>query len=175
MIRAATLSLTTLALLALAGEAHAQDRIFRAGLQVGGGVSFGQGGNADLVVRPTPTFLDVEVRTWSSEEPTLSLGGVLRLEVGQGRVGGAMVPRASYRRLIGTREVRVFAGLPYFFAPYTMLGAELGAGGRIDLGPGFGLVFNVMSSLFFVGSDVPDGGAIVMVNATVGIELGVRP
>ena len=161
--------------LAFGAEAEAQHRIFRAGLQAGGGVSFGQGGNADLVMRPTPTFLDLEVRTWSSEEPTLALGGVLRLEVGQGRVAGAMVPRASYRRLVGTRELRVFAGLPYFFAPYTMLGAELGAGGRIELGPGFGLVFAAMTSLFFVGSDVPSDGAIVMVNATVGVELGMRP
>ena len=168
-------SLATLTLLVLTTEAEAQHRVFTAGLQVGGGASFGQGGNADLVLRPTPTFLDAEARTWRSDEPALALGGVLRLEVGQGRVGGAIVPRASYRRLLGTREVRVFAGLPYFFAPYTMLGAELGAGGRIDIGPGFGLVFNVMSSLFFVGSDVPDGSAIVMVIATVGGELGVRP
>ncbi|MEM1417957.1 MAG: hypothetical protein AAGH15_23875 [Myxococcota bacterium] len=174
MSRALAIAFVLVALGASA-PAEAQQRHTQAGLQLGGGLSFGQGGNADLVLKPTPTFIDASVRTWSSEEPTLALGGVLRLEVGQGRVGGAVVPRAFYRRPIGTREVHVFAGMPFFFVPYTLVGAEVGAGARIDVGTGFGIVFDVMSTLYFFGTDLPDGGAVVMLNATVGVELGVLP
>lgn len=153
-------------------EAQAQTRHITVSLSGGSGLSLGTGQHGS-VMRHTPVFLDAAVRSWSSEEPNPVLGGVLRVEV-DGRASIAVVPRAELVREFGPVQLRPFAGLPFFFAPFTLLGAEVGLMLAVPMSK-TRLVAGVLVDAFFWGSDLPSGQAVVALNLSVGLELDVRP
>lgn len=152
-----------------AAPAQAQTRGTGLGIAAGTGVELG-GGSAKTVTARSPFFLDLAARTWSSEQPDMMWGGSVRVEV-EGRASVAIVPRAELLRRIGPLSVRPGAGVPFFFAPFTMLGVETGVTVVLDLGHGFGALATVTAAAFFLGSDVPKDSAVLMFNGVLGAEL----
>lgn len=161
--------LLVVALLLAGAPAAAQTRETGLGLAAGTGVELG-GGSAETVALRTPFFLDLAGRTWTDEEPDLAWGGSLRVEV-EGRASVAIVPRAELPRRIGPIRLRPGAGVPIFFAPFTMLGVEVGVTAALDLGHGLAATAALTADAFFAGSDVPEGAAVLMFNGALGVEL----
>ena len=148
--------------------AHAQKRQIIVGLQGGSGLALGtgQGGveegdstRSSLTLRRAPIFLEGEFRMWSSEQPDPVYGAALRLEL-DGRVSAAIVPRLQIHREIGPMKLRVLAGIPFFFVPFSLLGAEFGSGVLLPLGSQFSLAANFFVDVFFWGKRSPKGQCI---------------
>ncbi|NOY92529.1 MAG: hypothetical protein GXP55_15150 [Deltaproteobacteria bacterium] len=173
--RVLCLSLFACALvLCVAPPAQAQRRAFAVGLNVGSGLTLGTGGSQDTVMERTPIFLDAVLRSWSDEAPNPVFGAALRLEV-DGRVSVGIVPRIEWDQRLGSLELRPFAGVPFIFAPFSLLGLEVGVSAAIPLGDSLNLVASFMADAYVWGSDLPGDSAVVMLNGTIGIEFGVAP
>lgn len=157
--------------LCAATPAFAQTRGTGLGIAAGSGVSLG-GGSARTVVLRSPFFLDLAARTWTDEQPEMMWGGSLRAEV-EGRTSVAIVPRAELAKRFGPIVVRPGVGVPFFFAPFTMLGVEAGATAVLHLAHGFGALASLTVDAFFLGSDVPEGSAVLMFNGVLGVELAI--
>lgn len=153
-----------------AAPAEAQTRITTASLSGGSGVSLGTGQGGETVLQRTPAFLDAFVRTYSDEQPSPVLGGGLRIEL-DGRVSAAGVFRAELPARLGPIEVRPFAGVPFFVAPFTMLGVELGIGIAWPFSDHLSLVGAFIADAYVWGSDLPDDSVVVMLNAALGLEV----
>lgn len=166
--------LLLLPLLGFSRSASAQRREFAVSLSAGSGLTLGTGGGQGVVVERTPIFLDAAVRAWTDEAPNPVIGGALRFEV-DGRASLGIVPRIEWAQRLGALELRPFAGVPFFFAPFSLLGVEAGLGVRMRLGDSLGLVANFLVDAYVWGSDLPADSALVMLNGTVGIEFGVVP
>jgi hypothetical protein len=149
--------------------AAAQSREIDVGASVGTGISIGTG-DARAVSKRSPLFLDLGARTWNDESPDFSWGGSLRLEV-EGRASVGIVPRAELPRSFGPVTVRAIVGAPIFFAPFTLLGAEAGATATWKLAPRVGLFAALLFDAYVLGSDLPEGGALIMCNGALGVEL----
>jgi hypothetical protein len=149
--------------------AAAQTRVVSATTTVGSGVSVG-GGQGGAVVARSPVFADVAIRGWTDEEPSVLYGGSIRVEV-EGRASVAVVPRAELARSVGPLELRPGVALPFFFAPFTMLGAELSLAVAVPITSAIRAGGIVMLDAFFLGSDVPEGATVIMFNGAVGVEL----
>lgn len=155
-----------------ASEAAAQ-RDLSVGLFAGSGLSLGTGGGAEraeVAMRRSPTFIDLEVGAWNPERPDPVLGAALRLEV-DGRAAVGLVPRAGFRRSRGSVELRAAFGLPVFVAPFSLLGAEVAAGVGVPVGGGFAFVSELLVGGYFWGSDLPRGGALVKLDLRLGLEF----
>lgn len=155
----------------VASPAAAQRRDTGLGLHAGTGLELG-GGSGGTVALRTPLFIDLSARTATDEQPDPIWGGSLRVEV-EGRASVAVVPRAELPRRLGPLRLRAGAGIPIFFAPFTMLGVELGLTAVLDLGHGLGASAGLSADAFFAGSDVPEGSAVLMFNGAVGVELAL--
>ncbi len=153
-------------------RASAQTRYMTADARTGSGVSLGTGQGGAVTARRTPLFVDAGIRTWTDETPDPIYGASLRLEL-DGRVGVGVVPHVELSRSIGPFEIRPRIGAPLFFAPYSLLGLELGATLAIPLVHRFALTAGVFAAAFFWGSDLPGNSALTMINATVGAELAL--
>lgn len=159
-----------------ASPAEAQTRNISVSLLAGSGLSFGTG-SGQSVLRHSPTHLDLAFRTWVSEGKHLRnpiVGAALRIEV-QGRASVGIVPRAELLQSLGSVEIRPFIGVPFFFAPFSLLGAEVGAALAFQLHGQTNVLLTVVVDAYFWGSDLPDGQAIVSLNAGIGFELGMTP
>ena len=170
------LSLALAATLLVASSASAQERNITVSLSVGSGLSFA-GGSGQTTVANSPLHLDLAFRTWVSEsghDRDPIVGAALRVEV-QGRASLGIVPRAELAREFGKLQLRPFVGLPVFFAPFSLLGAEVGAALTFRLHGHTRMLMTVVADAYFWGSDLPDGTAIVSLNAAFGFELGTRP
>lgn len=175
--RRLTLALALVAAVsASASVAEAQTRNISVSLLAGGGLSFGTGGGQSLL-RHSPTHLDLAFRTWVSEGKHTRnpiVGAALRIEV-EGRASVGIVPRAELAQSLGGIEIRPFVGVPFFFAPFSLLGAEVGAALTFQLHGKTNVLITIVADAYFWGSDLPDGQAIVSLNAGVGFELGMTP
>lgn len=114
--------------------------------------------------------MDIHFRTWSSEDPSVALGGSVRVEV-DGRSSVAIVPRAEYQLELGPVILRPGIGAPIFFAPFSMAGVEGTIGARLALTGPLGVVGTFAVDAFFFGSDVPDKSVVLMFNGTLGIDV----
>lgn len=152
-------------------SASAQTRDFSLSASMGSGLSFGTG-SGEMVLDRSPMFFDLGVMTSRSDEPQFSYGGVLRIEV-DGRTSVAAVPRIAWVSSSKHVELRPFAGFPFFFVPFSMFGLELGCAARFNISESFGMLTTVTWDAYIWGSDVPEGSAVIMINATVGVELAL--
>ena len=62
-------------------------------------------------------------------------------------------------------------GVPFYFAPRTMLGPEASLGIKLKLGKDLGVLFNLSAAAFMIGNDVPHGSTVIMFHGFLGIEL----
>ncbi|MEM7607029.1 MAG: hypothetical protein AAF411_16870 [Myxococcota bacterium] len=170
-------SLTTLAFLALfVGTGEAQERHFTVSGSLGSGLSFG-GAGGETRMRRAPLFLDAEFRSWVSESGNVRdpvVGLALRMEV-EGRASVAFVPRVGLMRKLGRMEFRPFLGAVAFVAPFSLVGAELGAEMALTVHGRSRLIVTALADAYVWGSDLPDGSALVTVAATVGFEVVINP
>jgi hypothetical protein len=136
---------------------------------VGSGLSVGGGdGNASLL--RSPLFVDVAVRTWNDEDPTLAYGASVRLEV-EGRASVAVVPKVELVRELGPLLMRPGLGLPVFFAPFTMAGLELSLDLGFPIGERVMVGGAIMVDAFVIGNDLPEGAAVLMFNGVLGVGV----
>jgi hypothetical protein len=156
--------------LLMSSAVFAQESIGQFGVRVGSGLELGTGSHSSTVMRHTPVFIDLDIRTWTDPEGDFIFGGSLRTEV-DGRASIGAVPRVEIRQRIRDIELRPGIGVPLFLAPFLMFGVEMGLNGRMDIGSGFGLVGAVTVGGFFLGNDVPKHSAVVMINGSIGIDI----
>jgi hypothetical protein len=152
---------------ATAAEPEAHEPAFDLGASLGSG--FMRGGIGGLMVaQRIPFTLDVQVM--GVQDAHWLLGGVLRLELEDAK-SVAGIARIALRHPMGSLELRPGAGLPFYFAPRTMLGAEASLGFRYALSNGFGLIGQLAASAFMIGDDVPHGSTVIMLHVFFGIDL----
>ncbi len=167
--------LAALVALGVASSADAQRRMTTVSAQAGSGLSIGTstnsvGGQSMVTLRRTPVFIEVEGRTYSTSNPDPVIGAALRVEI-DGRASLAVVPRVQLQRGAGKVQFRVFLGAPFFFAPFSLLGAELGGGITLSLGKYLSLGVTAMIDAFFWGSDLPSDTVVVGINGMAGLEM----
>lgn len=171
----ATLSIAVLASALLLGSSLAPADALAQGYRVaidatgGSGLSVG-GGNGAASVQRSPMFVDVAVRTWEEEDPTLTYGASVRLEV-EDRASAAIVPRVELTHSLGAIVIRPGVGIPVFFAPFTMAGLELSLDLGIPLGERVRVSGAIFVDAFVFGSDVPEGSAVLMFNGVLGVGI----
>ena len=164
----AALALVCLAVLQPAG-AQAQRQVVAPEFSLGGGLSLG---NTEVgsVMRASPVFLEGVVNLWNTEQPDLVYGLGARVELG-GRVSAAALLRAAIHRELGPVSLRPSVGIPVFVAPFSLLGIEGATAARYEFMEDIWAVGRVMVDAFFFGSDLPEDGAVVMVNFAAGVEI----
>jgi hypothetical protein len=133
------------------------------------GAGFMRGGHGGLMSgQRAPLALDVQVLT--TKAPRYLVGGALRIELEEAKAVAA-IPRFQLRHPFGPLELRPGVGLPFYFAPRTMLGPEASLWAKLKIGKDLGLLVNLAASAFMVGNDVPHGSTVIMFHAFIGIEL----
>jgi hypothetical protein len=132
-------------------------------------VGFMRGGHGGLFsAQPSPLSLDVQVMT--TRAPRYLVGGALRMEL-SGSKAVAGIARIQLRYPFGPIELRPGAGLPFYFAPRTMLGVEASLWGRMGFTKELSLLFAVAASAYPVGNDIPHGSTVIMLQVFIGAEL----
>jgi hypothetical protein len=157
-------------LLSISSSVFAQDSVGQFGVRVGSGLELGTGSQSSTILRHTPVFIDLDVRTWTDPEGDFIFGGSLRTEV-DGRASIAGVPRVEIRHRIRDFELRPGIAVPLFLAPFLMFGVEMGLNGRLDIGSGFGILAAITVGGFFLGNDVPKNSAVLMINGSIGVDI----
>ena len=152
--------------------AHAQDKEStepNLSLSTELGVGFMRGGHGGLFsAQPAPLSLDVQVMT--QREPRYLVGGALRMEL-SGAKAVAGIARIQMRHPFGPIELRPGAGIPFYFAPRTMLGLEASLWGRMGFTKDLSLLFGGAAAAYFSGNDIPHGSTVIMLHVLVGAEL----
>jgi len=144
-------------------------------LQVSASVMAGTGISLAGVARRTyaarsPLFLLAEVGFVHPDLEWLEFAPTIALEL-EGRVGVGAIPKLR-ARLPGKR-VRVWAmvALPVFFAPYSLLGIQGGAGLSVTLHQRVALVAEFSGTGYVWGSDLMSGSALAKLDQTFGVRV----
>ncbi len=106
----------------------------------------------------------------SSEAGHPWFGLSMRAEL-EGRASAAVVPSVQLERPLGPLHLRPHAALPFFFAPFSLLGGELGLDASYPLSAGAAVTLGLRFDAFFWGSDLPEGSALVMLDAMLALEM----
>ena len=154
--------------------AQAQEVDFVIGLAGGTGVSLG-GGSAGVIAKVSPMTLDIDVGLVFDREWNMEWTPSIMLELG-GRVSVGVNP--SVKRFIKLKDdgwlskMSIYGGVgvPFYFAPFTLLGAEAAAGVTYEFFPKFAPVVELRTDVFFAGSDLPTGSVLVKIDFTVGVR-----
>lgn len=165
-------ALWTLLSLAAPARTSAQTPFMSTQLAFGSGITWGNGPADQTVSRRSPMFVDAAMRTWSSEEPSLMLGGSLRMEI-EGRTSIGVVPRVEILKKLGSITLLPGAGIPLFFSPFSMIGVEVSTAMLMPLSDAFSLSAAATFDGYFFGSDVPDKSAVIMFNLMIGASLAI--
>jgi hypothetical protein len=144
-------------------------------LQVSASILAGTGISLAGVARKTyaarsPTFLLAEVGFVHPQLQWLEFAPTIALEI-EGRIGVGLMPKLR-ARLPGKR-VRVWAvgALPIFFAPYSLLGVQGGAGLSVALHPRVALLAEFTGTGYVWGSDLMKGAALAKLDQTFGVRM----
>jgi len=137
-------------------------------LGVSSGVSLA-GPSGTTFSRRSPTMLTFEVGITHPRVPWLEVSPGFLLEV-EGRVGFGI--QAQVRMSLPHGRIRPYAllGIPAFLAPYTLLGAEAGAGVLGVLHRHFGVALELTATAFFLGDDLMAKSALAKIDATLGFR-----
>ncbi len=156
-------------LTAFSFETLAQTAMIEGAASLGSGASLGTG-NGTAVVLPSPLYLDVDVIFYNSELPKVEYVIGLQAEL-TGRVSAGVVPQL--RLTSGKKPVMVYGliGIPLVFAPFVMLGAEVGGGLLWRIFPRVGAFAEVVTDLFFIGNDLQKDGMLTQLDADIGIRI----
>ncbi len=161
-------------LMVVSSPAHAQEVDFVASVAGGTGVSMG-GGSAGVIAKLSPMTLDIDVGLVFDKDWSMEWTPSIILELG-GRISVGVNP--SLKRFVKLSEsgwaskMSIYGGIgvPFIFAPFTLLGAEAAVGVTYEFFPNFSPVLELHSDVFFAGSDLPEGSVLVKVDFTLGIR-----
>lgn len=118
----------------------------------------------------SPTFLLGEVGLVHPDLDWLEFAPTIALEI-EGRVGVGLMPKLR-ARLPGKRlRVWATAALPIFFAPYSLLGIQGGAGLSVALHRRFALVAEFTGTGYVWGSDLMEGAALAKLDQSFGVRV----
>ena len=150
-------------------EGNAQTAVIEGAASLGSGASLGTG-NGETVVLMSPLYLDADIIFYNSEFPKMEYVIGLQAEL-TGRVSAGVVPQL--RLTTGPRNIMVYglAGVPFVFAPFVMLGVEVGGGVLWRVFPRVGAFAEIVSDLFFIGNDLQDDGMLTQIDANIGIRI----
>jgi hypothetical protein len=128
-----------------------------------------RGGHGGLMTaQRAPLALDVQVM--AVRRPRYLVGGALRIELEDAKsVAGIL--RAQLRHPFGPLELRPGIGLPFYFAPRTMLGPEASLTLKLGISKDLGVLMDFVAAAFMIGNDVPHGNTVVMMHVFLGLEL----
>ncbi|MET0388571.1 MAG: hypothetical protein ABW321_21550 [Polyangiales bacterium] len=134
------------------------------------GIGYMRGGHSGglMTAQRAPLALDIQALTVKA--PRMLLGGALRIELEQAKSVAAIV-RVQLRHPFGPLELRPGVGLPFYFAPRTMLGPEASLTMKLGISSDLGILVDLMAAAFMIGNDVPHGSTVVMLHAFLGLEL----
>ena len=162
---------TVIAMLLLAATpAWAQSLDTIVTVSSGSGLSIGTG-DGDVVRARSPIFLEFDVGLIFDDDYQMEWTPSLILEL-DGRVSVGINP--SLKRVLSLSPrwaIYGGVGLPFFFAPFTLIGAEAAVGGFFNITPRFAAVVELRTDVFFAGSDLPDGGVLAKLDLAVGIRF----
>ncbi|MCA9669746.1 MAG: hypothetical protein KC503_29330 [Myxococcales bacterium] len=163
-------ALVALLLLAAgAGEARA-DGATVVTLSSGSGMSLGRAGEG-VGRRRSPAFIELDVGLSLFDDASIEWTPSILVEL-EGRVSVAAVP--SVKKIAWLKPwLALYAGggVPFFFAPFTMIGVEGAVGGIVRVGRRFGVVLEIRVDVFFAGSDLEDGQALAKLDLALGIRF----
>lgn len=150
-------------------EAAAQTAMIEGAASVGTGASLGTG-NGETVVLLSPVYIDADVIFYNSEFPKVEYVIGLQAEL-TGRVSAGIVPQL--RLTTGPKKIMVYGlvGVPFVFAPFVMLGVEVGGGLLWRIFPRVGVFAEAVADLFFIGNDLQDDGMLTQIDANLGIRI----
>ena len=149
--------------------ASAQRAVIEGAASLGSGASLGTG-SGHTVVLMSPLYIDADVIYYNDEFPTLEYVIGLQAEL-QGRVSAGVVPQM--RLTAGPKRWMVYglAGIPFVFAPFVMLGAEVGGGVLWRGFKRFGFFAEFVVDLFFIGNDLQDDGMLTQLDLNIGLRI----
>jgi hypothetical protein len=149
--------------------AHAQELQTVLGVAAGTGVSLGRG-NPDVVSKISPLFLDVDLGLIFDFDDSFEWTPSIIMEL-TGRVSLGVDPSVKHHWRFGRFSVYGGIGVPFIFAPFTLLGVEPAVGVTFRIFPRFGLVLELHADVFFAGSDLPDGSVLAKMDGSLGIRI----
>jgi hypothetical protein len=169
MTRARLISAVLLVALVAPGRASAQELHTTLTVDSGTGMSLGSG-NDTVLKRRSPIFLDVDVGLVFDGDHAMEWTPSLIMEF-EDKVSIGIKP--SLKRVIKLRKLRLYGrlGFPFYFAPFTLLGAGVAIGAWYPIFSRFSVVLELRSDLFFVGSDLPDGSVLAKLDFAIGIRF----
>lgn len=130
------------------------------------------GTSGQALLRRTPTYVEAGLISWLAHDDGMWVGGALRAELeDRASIGG--VVRAGFFFRADFFELRPAMGLVVFFAPYTLVGAELGFVAALALGDTVAITTRVLVDGFFTGSDLIPGSILLMTNLALGLEIRI--
>jgi len=137
-------------------------------LSTGSGISVGKG-DSGAVGRRSPAFVEVDVGLIFDGDDTLEWTPSLLLEL-DGRVSVGVNP--SLKRVVDFDVVSVYGGLgvPFFFAPFTLIGAEVAVGAFYEFWGPLAAAVEFRADAFFAGSDLPDDRVVAKLDFAVGLR-----
>lgn len=149
--------------------AHGQEMDTFLGLSLGTGMTMGKPGDT-MQIKRSPVFLEVDVGLVFDEDFDWEWTPSLILEV-DGRVSVGVNP--TVKRVVRFDWFSFYGGLgiPFFFAPYTLLGFEAAIGGIYYIIPKFAAVVEFRANVFFIGSDLPNGSALAKLDFAFGLRV----
>ena len=139
-------------------------------LGLGSGLSLGDGGGNSVLVKRSPLALELEVGLVFDGDRSLEWTPGIVVEL-DGPLAVAFNPQL--KKLLWGKRWAVYGGLgiPFFFAPFTMLGVEAALGGVFQLMPRLGIALEFRTDVFFAGSEIPDGAALVKLDLALSLRL----
>jgi hypothetical protein len=163
------LATACISLLVVPSSAMAQRAVIEGAASLGSGASLGTG-SGHTVVMMSPLYLDADIIYYNDEFPKMEYVIGLQAEL-QGRVSAGIIPQI--RLTAGPKKWMVYglAGIPLVFAPFVILGAEVGGG---LLWRGFkrvGFFGEFVVDLFFIGNDLQDEGMLTQLDLNLGIRI----
>jgi hypothetical protein len=116
--------------------------------------------------------LALDIQALGVREPHWLMGGALRIELEDAHAV-AGIPRFALRHPWGPFELRPGVGVPFYFAPRTMLGVEASLGVKMGISKDLALIMHLAAEAYMVGNDVPKASTVIMFHLFLGIELFV--
>lgn len=141
---------------------------------VGSGLSLAGAGGATLIAR-SPAFLNIDLGLKHPQMRIVEFAPTLMLEL-EGRVavgGNAKIRAFVPHRRAGPPRFRIFgqAGVPVFFAPFTLVGLQVGAGFTLRIHSRFSLIAVGTATGYVLGSDLMQSGALGKLDVEAGLRV----
>lgn len=140
-------------------------------LEGGSGLSMGTG-SGSTINKMSPIFIAVEAGLIFDGDRELEYTPALIFEVG-GRVSIGIDP--TLKKIIysdnGKWGFYGAVGVPFYFAPFTLIGAKAGLGSFYQFSKRLALALDLRINAFFAGSDLPDDSALIKLDLGLALRF----